>query len=200
MTVLPAPNVRHPLRLTGSAFHQMSMGGASAHPHDPHLMLGALSITNACLPPDPARPGHRTRAPVVNRPKVKQATDHHGRVPPCSGPSKAQAAARRSGLRGAPISTRRRTSHLFARSCDRFHRRAVLLHRSKDFRNAGAAPRTVKTRRSRPQRGPPKRIWSLTDPGQKHRFNAFSRRLKRRPLGARKFWPGICSTTRTGFT
>jgi len=40
----------------------------------------------------------------------------------------------------------------------------------------------------------------LTDLAQEHSFNAFSRLLKGRPVGAGLIWPGICIAKRLGST
>jgi hypothetical protein len=110
----------------------------------------------------------------VIRPKVEQATEKTLAGWPRAGSRRRLEQPLAVPESAVPISTRQRTSHLGARNCARFHSREILFHRSKDFRTVGAAhePREWVSLPGLRQ-GPPKHIWPLTDPGQKHSFNNF---------------------------
>jgi hypothetical protein len=79
--------------------------------------------------------GHRTRVPVVNRPKVEQVTDH---LPTSPAGHQDRAPNDRHQFRKlkAFAGGCRRLSQVTLLGGPRFHTFAVLFHRLNDFRNA----------------------------------------------------------------
>jgi hypothetical protein len=89
--------------------------------------------------------GHRTRVPVVNRPKVEQVTDH---LPTSPAGHQDRAPNDRHQFRKlkAFAGGCRRLSQVTLLGGPRFHTFAVLFHRLNDFRNAELPARVAAVR------------------------------------------------------